>query len=186
MSLLPAIPILFVLFIVMVALAFVSSAILGSIIRGAAPWVPLDRQSIVAVRDLLRDLPDGATVVDLGAGDGRVLRAIAVAHPSTRCVGVEQSRILVMAARVANILRGTHVRYVRGDFFRYPLADVDVIVCYLWPKVMDRLSEKFTRECRPGTRVIAAWFPIAGWRPVRVVTTAKNHRVHEYRTSSSQ
>ena len=150
---------------------------LWSVVAADAPWIPLSRQGINAILDCLGALPAGTVVVDLGCGDGRVLRAMARRNPAIRGIGIEQSRVLTMFARQWSLLRGfPQLRFERGDFLRRALTDADVVTCYLWPDVMPTLGEKFRRELRTGSRVVVVAFPIPGWRPDRIGTILRGGR----------
>jgi SAM-dependent methyltransferase len=117
----------------------------------------------------LRAVPmkPGDLFVDLGCGDGRVLRAV------TRCYGVTavgyEINPLAFAAAKIQCLGINAIRIHWVNFWNRDLRDADVLFCYLFPDVMARLAGKLERELREGVRVISCNFPIPGWNAQRVV-----------------
>lgn len=55
--------------------------------------------------------------------------------------------------------------FIRGDYLKEDLGEADVIFCYLLPKAMEHLKEKFETELKPGTRIFSRAFKIPGWEP---------------------
>ncbi len=129
----------------------------------AAPWIPVWKKDIERILRLAR-IRDNELVYDLGSGDGRVISAM-VNTTQARVIGYEVSMPLFLWSWVKLFALGQRKRgYVRfADFFRTDLSQADVIFCFLTPKAMQKLSEKFKRELRPGTRVISYAFFLPGW-----------------------
>jgi SAM-dependent methyltransferase len=117
----------------------------------------------------LAAVKEGDVVYDLGSGDGRVVIAAARAF-GCRAVGVELDADLVQAARAQARAAGVEKRVVfrQGDLFEADFADADVVALYLLPEMNRRLVPKLER-LRPGSRVVAHYFPLPGVRPDRVV-----------------
>ena len=44
-----------------------------------------------------------------------------------------------------------------------------MIVCYLFPKGMEKLSKKLEKELKPGTLVISHTFALPGWKPFKTL-----------------
>jgi hypothetical protein len=57
----------------------------------------------------------------------------------------------------------------RRDFWKANLSEANVIFCYLFPDVMQNLSDKLIVELNPGTVVASCNFALPGWQAVRVV-----------------
>lgn len=169
-----------------VAIGALACAVLWSAIATDAPWVPLSRRAMRTLVDLIGPLPDGATVVDMGSGDGRVLRAIASRSPSIRGIGIEQSYLLTVLARQWSAFCGyRHLSFTRGDFKQTSLRGTEVVTCYLWSNIMPVLGEKFQRELAPGSRVFSVAFAIPGWRPHRTVAIPNVGSCYEYVISAN-
>ncbi len=56
-----------------------------------------------------------------------------------------------------------------SDFWKTCLGEADVVFCYLFPDVMNRVAQKLETELRPGARVVSCNFPLPGWQPLEVL-----------------
>lgn len=118
----------------------------------------------IKVRTFLDHVPmkAGELLVDIGCGDGRVLRE-AKRRYGVRALGFEVNPLAYALARLRTIgMEGIEVRL--RNFWNVDIGDADVVFCYLFPDVMGRLAQKLLRELRPGTLVISCNFPLPGWR----------------------
>ena len=88
--------------------------------------------------------------VDLGAGDGRVVRAFLPLV--SEAIGYEIDESLP---------RDPHVKI--SDFFNEDLSRFSLVYCYLTAEAMRLLRSKLHKECRPGTRIISIEHAIPGW-----------------------
>jgi hypothetical protein len=133
--------------------------------RGAL-YVSTTRARIAA---FIRAVPmkSNQILVDLGCGDGRVLR-LARRYYNVRAVGFEVNLLAYLKARLLSIgLDGIEIK--RKNFWLQNLAWADVVFCYLYPDVMNTLAAKLQTELRPGTLIISCNFPIPGFQPVRII-----------------
>lgn len=107
---------------------------------------------------------------DLGCGDGRVLRA-AVKRYGVQAVGLEVNPLAFLAARTLTLgCKGVRVRF--ENFWKADLSDADVVFCYLFPDLMERVATKLIRELKHGSRVVSCNFPLPGWKPARILRPA--------------
>lgn len=129
-----------------------------------APFVPTpsaDLERIVAALEL----GPGQRFVDLGSGDGRVLRAV---HRATGAdgLGIEAAPGLWLWSWLASwTLPGVQVRL--GDLRSAPLPDVDAV--YVWGTGYFVGTEAFAAwlrgGLRPGARVVSYGEPLHDWTP---------------------
>jgi SAM-dependent methyltransferase len=105
--------------------------------------------------------------IDLGCGDGRVLRAVHRRYGVT-CEGYEVNPFAYLTARALS-LGIRNVRIQLGSFWKSDLSDADVVFCYLFPDVMAKLSEKLKQEVKPDSRVVSCNFPLPGWRAEKIL-----------------
>jgi ubiquinone/menaquinone biosynthesis C-methylase UbiE len=103
--------------------------------------------------ELVADLPDGATVLDVGCGDGA--RTLANLPPGT--LGLDFSRVQLELARE----RVPGARPLQGDMTALPVADdaVDAVTAYHAVFHVPRAEHpavyrEFARVLRPGGRVL--------------------------------
>jgi len=121
---------------------------------------------IKAVFDAVPMKPD-MVLVDLGCGDGRVLRA-AHRRYGVKGLGFEVNPLAYLMARVLSWrLKKVQIRW--GSFWSKEFRDAHVVFCYLFPDVMESLAEKLRRELGAGTVVVSCNFPLPGWHPEQVL-----------------
>jgi SAM-dependent methyltransferase len=111
----------------------------------------------------------GEVVVDLGAGDGRVLR-IAAREFGARAVGYEIEPLHCAVSWVAALLSGTlgQISIRNSDLYDADLSHADVVFLYLNPSFVERLCDPLRQQLSPGARVVSLDFPIETWEPSKV------------------
>jgi len=110
-------------------------------------------------------------VMDLGSGDGRIVIA-AARRFGARGIGIELDRGLVEESR-RNAQRAQvadRVSFVQGDVLSADLSPASVVTVYLLPGLIAKLQPRFIYELRPGTRIVAHAFGMAGWSPDHIET----------------
>jgi len=131
-----------------------------------APWLPA---SLHTVRKMLHgaDVQPGQKVVDLGAGDGRIVIAAALWFKA-QAAGVEIDPVRCTIANTLIRLLGLRERahVYRGDLFEFDLTDADVVTLYLWPSTNQRLRSRLLKQLRPGATVVSYRFQFYGWTPI--------------------
>lgn len=144
--------------------------------------VPLyltNRKTRDAVLALLPTEP--CRVIDLGCGDGALLRHLARARPDCDFVGIEHAPLpwawAWLAARGLPNL-GIH----RGDFWSQPLAGYALVYAFLSPAAMPGLWAKARAEMSPGARLVSNSFVVPERLPLAVVEVAdrRRTRLHVY------
>ena len=156
-----------------VKMAYVVSVALSLPVTRGALYVSTSRKRINAFADAVTMQP-GQVLVDLGCGDGRVLRCIRKRFGAV-AIGYERNPLAYFNARLLCLWRrGISVRF--RDFRKADLSAADVVFCYLFPDVLPDLSHKLGRELRPGTVVVSANFAIPDWLPEQVLRD--DHRLH--------
>ncbi|MBX6392384.1 MAG: methyltransferase domain-containing protein [Burkholderiales bacterium] len=128
-----------------------------------AVWVPTPAVLLEEMLDMARVGP-GDRLLDLGAGDGRIL--IAAARRGAHAVGIEYDPQLVRLARrnVREAGVADRVRVRCGDLFETDLGQADVITFYLLPHLNLRLRPALL-GLAPGTRLVSQSFGMGDWRP---------------------
>jgi SAM-dependent methyltransferase len=123
-------------------------------------------------------------VLDLGCGDGRLLRRLARARPDCEFLGIEHAPLPWLWARLAGLGLG-NCRIRRGDFWRQPLAPFDVVYAFLSPAPMQRLWSKAQAEMRPGTLLVSNSFAVPQVAAERLIAVddRRSTQLHCYRPS---
>ena len=104
-------------------------------------------------------------VVDLGAGDGRIVMAAARDY-GARATGIEYDPQLAALAQSRILKAGLAPRaqILQGDLFDFDFSDATVVTMYLLPELNLRLRERLL-AMRPGTRVVSHEFDMGDWEP---------------------
>ena len=133
-----------------------------------APWAPT---SVATVDRMLcmADLQAGQTVVDLGAGDGRIV-ILAARRFGARAVGVEIDPIRCLIANTAIRVLGLYprARVVHGNIFDFGLAQADVVTLYLLQGTNERIQPYLSEQLCPGTKVVSHVYRFSEWTPVAI------------------
>lgn len=128
-------------------------------------WVPTPDEILDRMLAMAQVKPTDL-VVDLGAGDGRMVIAAAKKY-GARGLGVEYNPLLIEAGRTAARKAGLQdgqVKMVRADLFTADIRDATVVMLYLLPDMNLKLRTKLL-NLRPGTRIVAHQFGIPEWEP---------------------
>lgn len=145
-----------------IVLGVVLGAFLLVVLRGA-PYVPTHTGPVRHVFEML-DMPKGSTIIDLGSGDGVVLKA--AAERGYRAIGYELNPFLCIVSylRCWRYRRLVSVRW--RDFWLSPLpADVDAVFVFLSGPYLHRLDRKLSTERPKGGKslmVVSYGFYIPG------------------------
>ena len=133
--------------------------------KDAGPYVP-SPQSVVS--DMLRfaNVTDKDFLIDLGSGDGRIVRTAATVF-GARGFGVEIKENLVKEANEAARKEGIadRVKFIKADLFKTDISQATIITMYLLPDTVNLLKDKFLTELKPGTRIVSHDYPLNGWLP---------------------
>ena len=116
----------------------------------------------------LAELKPGELLIDLGAGDGRI-PIIAAREYGAHTIGYELrpelykrflSNIEIFGVQAA-------VTAHNSDFFAAPIAQADVITCYLCEDLLERVVEKLNSEPpqNPSRRVVSYAYPLPHQTP---------------------
>lgn len=116
----------------------------GFVVFRGAPYVPTQRKYLIAAFTKLYQLQPNDVLVDVGSGDGRVMRL--AAGKVKRAVGYELNPALVFISRLLS-RKQRNVETKLTDFWLAKLPD-DVTVVYAFSVSRDikKLTQKLSRE----------------------------------------
>lgn len=133
----------------------------GLVLFRGAPYLPTMKGQTEMALELF-DLPKGATILELGSGDGRVARHFAIA--GYRVVGYELNPILWMISLIWTWRYRGLVKIHLGDYWRVTWPEVDGVYVFLLDRFMLKLDEKIEHDCKKDLRLISYAFKIPGKR----------------------
>ncbi len=129
-----------------------------------APYVPTLKPQAEEALDAL-DLKAGQTMLELGSGDGRILRRSA--ERGVKVIGYELNPFLVIISYFVTIRYRDNVKIVWGNFWRRDLPKADGVFVFLLPKYMDKLDQKFENYSHKPIKLASFAFDIKGKRPTK-------------------
>ncbi|MEX2007103.1 MAG: hypothetical protein WD877_02995 [Candidatus Saccharimonadales bacterium] len=135
----------------------------GAVLLFGAPYLPTLKKTQEDALDLL-DLKNGQTVVDLGCGDGRFLRA--AASRGLNAVGYELNPFLAFTAWLITRAYRKQVKVTWGSFWRADISAADGVYVFLIERHMKRLDGFLSKQKKPRRlKVVSHAFKIPGRKP---------------------
>ena len=149
-----------------------------SLLKSRIPLVPA-RDVVLETLPILMPLSPGSHFYDLGAGDGRVVSAMAKAYPESVCIGIETGPYPYLISRwrsFLNPLPNATIRYT--DFYKASIQDATHVYLYLFPKVIQKLMPRLLKTLAPGTHIISCDYPYVGQEPLKVMSISPGPLCH--------
>jgi SAM-dependent methyltransferase len=137
----------------------------GFVVVFGAPYLPTLRRQIDTALDLL-DLQPGQTMLELGCGDGRVMRAAAAR--GWKVVGYELNPILVAVSYIYTFKYRKQVRVVWGNALTADWPPTEGIYIFGLQKIMPKLHTKIVQYRHKPVKLVSFTFEIPGKQPSRV------------------
>jgi hypothetical protein len=150
--------------VILIAIGLV--LIFGLVVLVGAPYLPTRAAQSIEALELL-DLPKGSKILELGSGDGCVMK-IAASRYGLVVTGVEINPILVLVSKIR--CRKLPCDTVLGNLWNQSTDGYDAIFVFLHPRFMSRLHKKILAEISKETKLVSYAFPIKG------LTAAKTTR----------
>ena len=89
--------------------------------------------------------------------------------PESKVVAYELSPVPWLFLKLRAFLFGPrNLKIVRRNFFKDDLSKASLIVCYLYPGAMVKLSSKLVMELKPNAEVVSNTFEMPTWTPTAI------------------
>jgi ribosomal protein L11 methylase PrmA len=116
----------------------------------------------------LGNLDETKTVYDLGAGFGRIM--FKAAESGANVVGYEIDPVKVMwlknqTQKKLVFEKQTNIEVVQGNLLDADLSKADVVYCYLFGPLMQKVGENASKQMKEGSLLISAEHQIKNWKP---------------------
>ncbi|OGK52092.1 hypothetical protein A2966_03835 [Candidatus Roizmanbacteria bacterium RIFCSPLOWO2_01_FULL_41_22] len=124
-----------------------------------APYVATKKQDL---NEILKqaNLKPGQYLLELGCGDGRVLRKAASFYGVIGC-GIDINPIVIILARIRSWLQQTkNMKFFVQDIVRANFSQADVIYIFLFPNLISQLKSKLLTETKNDALIISHGFQI--------------------------
>lgn len=125
-----------------------------------APWWQMPDDVIQKMCKMAR-ITRKDVIYDLGCGTGKAL-IFASSHYFSKGVGIEIDPIRFLLAKwnVKRFHQEKNITLLKKNFFTVNLSSATVIFVYLVPAALKRLTPKFLKELRPGTKFLSYVYPM--------------------------
>lgn len=138
--------------------------VFGLVVLVGPPYVPTLQKQKLAALDLL-DLTPGQTLLEVGSGDGRVMRE--AAKRGLKVVGIELNPVLVLVSRLVTWRYRKQVRVVWGNVWQVEWPSADGVFTFLLPRLMGRLDQRIAAWHTKPLQLASFAFQIPGKKPTR-------------------
>ena len=130
-------------------------------------WLPTPDTVVNRMLAMAKVTPQD-TVIDLGAGDGKI--AIAAGRLGANALGIEYNPDMVKLANCLVQVEGAQgkTRIIQGDIFKEDFSRADVLTLFLLPQLNLCVRHRIL-AMRPGTRVASHQFNMRDWDPDETV-----------------
>lgn len=123
-------------------------------------------------------------LIEAGSGWGTLAFQLNKHCKGLRIIGLENSLVPLLAARLMRLLMGMRSRkrlsFLRQNIYSYSFQHADAIVCYLYPGAMKRLASQWSKQCKPGAYIVSVCFALPGWKPEKELVCRDMHRTRIY------
>jgi 16S rRNA A1518/A1519 N6-dimethyltransferase RsmA/KsgA/DIM1 with predicted DNA glycosylase/AP lyase activity len=162
----------------MTILLFISFAIViffSFVIAFGAPFLPTLSKRVDDAVALL-ELEKGDTLLELGSGDGRLLKA--VAKKGIYAVGYELNPLLVLYSKIFTLRYRKYISIRWGNYWKakWP-KDVDAIYVFLLNPYMSKLHKKVVQYADNKTIIVVSFaFQIVEKKPTKEINSMYQYR----------
>ncbi|CAN5385420.1 hypothetical protein BH10PAT3_BH10PAT3_5110 [soil metagenome] len=138
--------------------------IFSFVILFGAPFLPTLKKTSEDAFELL-DLKPGDTLLELGSGDGRILRM--AAERGIRGIGYELNPLLVLFSQISCFRYRKLVSFKCRNYWLIKLPPCDGIYVFLLDKYMSKLDKKIMQEVKLPVKLVSHAFKIPSRNPAR-------------------
>lgn len=167
--------------LIIITLLAVLSIVYKSWRNGISP-MPSSALARRAVAEEVRRIGASGILVDAGSGWGTLVLDLAQRCEGWSIIGLENSWLPLWWSRAWAYLRKgkSKVSFQRADLYDYSYEQATVVVCYLYPGAMKRLSRILDVKFVPGTTIISICFALPDWEPERIITCSDVYHTKIY------
>lgn len=127
------------------------------VILFGAPYLPTHRAREEDIFKLL-NLKPGQTMLELGSGDGRILRL--AGQKGIKAIGYELNPLLVIYSKIITWKYRHLVRVQWGNYWQLDWPATDAIYTFLLQRYMSKLDKKIMQECSKPVKLVSYAFSI--------------------------
>lgn len=160
---------LIVFVILAMVMLVIASSIVFSTIKIGIPPMPSSNKAYQAMIQFADETGSGP-IIDLGSGWGNFVIRIAKRYPHRQIIGYELSYLpWLITCILKKLLRLKNLTLHRQNFYQADLSSASVLVCYLFPKAMEKISHKLQSEQSNINFLISNNFALPTWKPSKTI-----------------
>ena len=145
--------------------------------KSRVPLFMTNKATADAIATLLPRSP--CRFIDLGCGNGGLLKRLARMRPDCNFLGIEHAPLPWLWALLATLdIPNCHIRH--GNFWHQHLGLHDVVYAFLSPAPMSQLLVKAQSEMQPNALLISNSFPMPGIDPDGIVNVTDKRLTRLY------
>lgn len=147
----------------LVVLGMVIILCFSFVILFGAPYLPTLRKQKIIALDLLA-LKPGQTLIEIGSGDGRVLKV--AAERGIYAVGYELNPILVLVSLLLTAKHRDKTKVIWGNYWTKDWQQADGVYAFLHTDYMKKLDKKMS-DLANKTKLVSVIYKIPDKKPVK-------------------
>ncbi len=131
--------------------------------------------------DLMRQqlkLPDGKALIDLGCGDGGVLRFMSDQYHCAPLDGIDNNLTAIWRWKFLNYLfnkKNIHLHH--GDIQDCNLSKYDIIYMFLLPQHLDNLQSRLQKNMKSDAIIVCNTFEFSDRKPYQTLRSSETQSV---------
>ena len=158
-------------------------ALFGFVVLRGAPYVPTKKRDLERAFDELYPIGKADVLVDIGSGDGVVLRQ--AARRGARAIGYELNPVLVVISKLLARPYGSLIKVRLVDFWLTQLpADVTIVYTFGESRDIRKMYNKVVQEATRLHKTI--YFMCYGFSVPTITPVARNKVAYLYEASPLQ
>lgn len=161
-----------IIFFTLMVLIITGSIIYNTVKLGISP-MPSSNKAYLAMMQLIDEAEietKTGPIIDLGSGWGNFVIRIAKRYPQRQIVGYELSFLpWLTSTLLKRLFRLENLTLYRQDFYQADLSSASVLVCYLFPQAMKKISDKLHLEQADVNFLISNNFALTSWQPCKTI-----------------
>ena len=173
----PYLNLIILCFVIMIAISIVWSTLK----TGISPMMS-SRKATGVILDTLKGRVDKNELwVDLGSGWGTLVIGMAQRFPDQQVIGYELSWFpWVVSVLRKKYLGLDNLKLYKKNFLEAELNGASVLVCYLYPGGMLKLSEKLKRDLVDDVMIVSNTFALSGCKSSKTIKLKDIYRTPIY------
>ncbi|MBP7992256.1 MAG: hypothetical protein KAZ30_01215 [Candidatus Magasanikbacteria bacterium] len=147
--------------------------------QSAAPWVPMRANDTARVLKILKQFPEVKKIVELGAGDGRLLAVTSQSGYVSE--GYEISLLPYVIAQVRKLVRNLSYKIYYRSFWGADLSSANAVYFFLMPQILEKTKTKLLAELKPGSLILTYTWGLPGLTPLLIDQAPERPKIFVYK-----